>query len=393
MAKIFSFLLLSLSLSFAFASLTEAGEINKIRLGSTSDDSVRLVVELTEKPLFTPFLLKNPYRIVIDMENTDIAEDVAIPAYGKGFISAVRVGVSEKNSARIVADLNTSAVITKTLVLPPSTISKWRLSFDIKPISEEDFDKSIDKQKKTNNKSASPKKNAVKMKKPLIMIDPGHGGKDPGAISVTGTYEKHITLQMAKELQNKLLKTGKYNVLLTRDRDKALALRQRVQIARDARADIFISIHADSARNRNAKGLSVYTLSEISSDREAAELAERENKADAVIGMDFSDKTPEVATILIDLARRNTMNNSSVLADHVVKEMKQRVKVLPDAHRFAGFAVLKAPDIPSILVEIGYLSNREEEAKLKRPEYRARLATAIQDALEEFLDDIDLTND
>ena len=134
-------------------------------------------------------------------------------------------------------------------------------------------------------------------------------------------------------------------------------------------------------------------MSEISSDREAAELAERENKADAVIGMDFSDKTPEVATILIDLARRNTMNNSSVLADHVVKEMKQRVKVLPDAHRFAGFAVLKAPDIPSILVEIGYLSNREEEAKLKRPEYRARLATAIQDALEEFLDDIDLTND
>ena len=180
--------------------------------------------------------------------------------------------------------------------------------------------------------------------------------------------------------------TGRYRVQLTRSDDRALALRQRVQIARNAKTDIFISIHADSAKNKNAKGLSVYTLSEKASDKEAAALAEAENKADAFINMDFSDKTPEVANILLDLARRDTMNTSKVLAEAVVKEFSKTVRVLPDTHRFAGFAVLKAQDIPSILIELGYLSNKEEEALLRTPQYRTKLAIALTRAIDRFFE-------
>ncbi len=219
---------------------------------------------------------------------------------------------------------------------------------------------------------------------PVIVIDPGHGGVDPGATGVSGIYEKHITLAMAREMKAVLEKNGRYRVHLTRDRDVFIRLRDRVAIARSQGADLFISLHADAVQNPQIRGLSVYTLSQNASDNEAQTLAEKENKADLIAGVDLTHETPDVAGILIDLAQRETMNRSAGFATELVDEVGQEMDLLGNTHRFAGFAVLKAPDVPAVLVEMGYLSNDFEEKQLRQPQYRARLAKAIATAVERY---------
>jgi len=219
---------------------------------------------------------------------------------------------------------------------------------------------------------------------PVIVIDPGHGGVDPGATGVSGVYEKHITLAMARDLKAALEKSGRYRVHLTRDRDVFIRLRDRVAIARQYGADLFISLHADAVQNPQIRGLSVYTLSQNASDSEAQALAEKENKADLIAGIDLSHESADVAGILIDLAQRETMNRSAGFAGEVVDEVGQEMDLLGNTHRFAGFAVLKAPDVPAILVEMGYLSNEYEEKQLRQPAYRGRLAKSIAKAVERF---------
>ncbi len=219
---------------------------------------------------------------------------------------------------------------------------------------------------------------------PLIALDPGHGGRDPGAISVNGVYEKDIVLSMAKELRALLVGTERYRVFMTRDQDVSVRLRERVRRARQAEADLFLSIHADSLRNHSVRGLSVYTLSEKASDAEAAALADRENKADIILGMDFSAESPDVTNILIDLAQRETMNRSVRFANTLIAELPQEVRTLNHSRRYAGFAVLKAPDVPSVLLEMGYLSNHTDEKLLRQRAYRVKLAHAVVRSLDRF---------
>ena len=188
---------------------------------------------------------------------------------------------------------------------------------------------------------------------------------------------------MAKETKALLEKAG-YKVVLTRDRDIFITLRGRVKKAHEAKADLFISIHADSARNTKARGLSIYTISEKASDKEAAALAERENKSDILLGMDLDDYQQEVSSVLIDLAKQDTMKESRVYADLVVKEMQRTVQLLPNAHRFAGFAVLKSPNIPSVLLEMGYMSNRHEEREMQKAAYRKKLGQALVRAVDAY---------
>jgi N-acetylmuramoyl-L-alanine amidase len=199
---------------------------------------------------------------------------------------------------------------------------------------------------------------------------------------VSGIYEKHVTLAMARELKKELEETGRFKVMLTRDRDIFIRLGDRVQIARDAKAELFISVHADTVKNKAIRGPSVYTLSEKAADKEAAELAERENKADLIAGIDLSHETPEVTNILIDLAQRESMNESARFAAVLVDQLKLTTSVLRNTHRFAGFAVLKAPDVPSVLLELGFLSNPSDERSLRSRNYRAQLATAVAKALD-----------
>lgn len=221
---------------------------------------------------------------------------------------------------------------------------------------------------------------------PLVALDPGHGGNDPGAISPTGVFEKDITLATARETKRKLEETGRYRVMLTRDGDYFLELRERVAKARDAGADLFISMHADTIEQRpSVSGLSIYTLSETASDREAETLAAKENRADAVAGLNLSTENKEVASILISLAQRDTTNQSNRLAESLLSRLGRETNLLPvKPHRRAGFAVLTAPDVPSVLIELGYLSNSRDLSHLATSTHRERLARGVCDGVDAY---------
>jgi N-acetylmuramoyl-L-alanine amidase len=214
----------------------------------------------------------------------------------------------------------------------------------------------------------------------LVFLDPGHGGRDPGALGVRGTQEKGVVMAIARELQKELLAGNRYRVLLSRSTDNFVALRERVARAQAAKADLFLSLHADSHDNPDIRGASVYTLSEAATDREAAALAARENRADAVIsGMKLSDKDDNVARTLVAMSQRGTVNDSRKLADTIVRTFGQNgVRLLPHTHRQAGFAVLTSPDIPAALVELGYLSNPQDEKLLTVRQHQMGLARALR---------------
>ncbi|MEZ5826176.1 MAG: N-acetylmuramoyl-L-alanine amidase [Geminicoccaceae bacterium] len=223
-----------------------------------------------------------------------------------------------------------------------------------------------------------------RVERPLIAIDAGHGGIDPGAIAASGILEKNITLEMAYRLAAALNTTGRYRTLLVREHDKFIRLRDRIELAHKAEADIFISVHADSIGDPKFRGASVYTLSETASDEEAASLATKENKADIIGGTDLSHHDEVVASILIDLAQRDTNNKSIDLADHLVDELGDVTHMVKNTRRYAGFAVLKSPDTPSVLVELGYLSNDNDAANLVNPEHQKKLAHAITEAVDRY---------
>ncbi len=218
----------------------------------------------------------------------------------------------------------------------------------------------------------------------VLVLDPGHGGVDPGAISPHGLYEKNITLATARELARELDATGRYRPVLTRNRDVFVPLRERVVRARVLHADLLLSIHADALPDRVLRGFSVYTLSDRASDRETAALAERENRDDFVAGLKLSRQPREIGAILLDLARRQTNNRSLTLARTVVAELGRAVPLLEKPHRSAGFVVLTAPDVPSALVELGCLSNPQDERLLPQQAYQRRLAQALVRAIDDY---------
>ena len=218
---------------------------------------------------------------------------------------------------------------------------------------------------------------------PLIVIDAGHGGHDPGSSSQSGDeLEKNVALKIARAIRDELVESGKFRVALTRSDDRFLVLQERREIARQLHADLFISVHCDSAPNSSARGASIYTLSETSSDRVAAALAARENKADVINGIDLSRESNDVSSILIDLAQRETLNTSSVFATELQRELSPLIGLKPTFHKFAGLMVLKAPDVPSVLLETGYISNDDDLALLTSEEYRHKIATGVRRAAE-----------
>jgi N-acetylmuramoyl-L-alanine amidase len=221
--------------------------------------------------------------------------------------------------------------------------------------------------------------------KPLVVIDAGHGGKDAGAISVLGGYEKDVTLAIARLTARRLERGGRVRVKLTRDDDRFIPLGGRVRIARDARDDLFISIHADAAPNAEARGASVYTLSAVASDAVAARLAARENKADIIGGVNLGVEAPEVGDIMIDLSRRATGNVSVQFADILQDALSERLRFRGEFHHFAGFQVLKAPDVPSVLLETGYVTNRDDARLLFSGSARQKIADGIARAIERHL--------
>lgn len=370
--------------------------VNSLRLGS-QPNGLRLVLDLTEEVNYRVFLLSNPKRAVIDVKDCLIMGD--LPKSGTNdnseIIAKIRKGATTPEYSRLVLDLSQNLIVKKVFYLPPQSGFNWRLVIDFIKTDDETFinscgiNNSITKNKtiafaKDINQNAQINTQSISIKKPVIVLDPGHGGKDPGAIGYSGEYEKNITLKAAKSLKKALEATGKYKVYLTRESDETLSLRERIARAHKYKGNLFISMHADANCKRSTKGASVYTLSEKASDKEAAALAEKENKADIIAGVDLS-ASPEVADVLIDLLQRETLNSSAIFAGIMLDKMtKQNICLLRNTHRFAGFTVLKSPEIPSVLLEMGHLSNKQEEELLKQNWYRMKIANAGLEAINSY---------
>jgi N-acetylmuramoyl-L-alanine amidase len=292
----------------------------------------------------------------------------------------------------VVLDLSAPAQVKRVFVLPPTGKYPYRLVIDVVPVSRASFlatrgapfvsDPPLDPTASAFAAPIQPKAD----ERPTIIIDPGHGGIDPGSRSLTGVDEKKISLAYARALKRQLEAGGRYRVILTRDKDIFLRLRDRFELAERMEGDLFVSLHANNNNSARVRGASVYTLSEKASDAEAEALAAKENKADIIAGINLGDQTEVVSKILIDLAQRETMNLSKQFANGLVGELGKVTKLLGNTHRSAGFAVLKSATIPSILIEIGYLSNRAEERLLRSEKHRISVSRAIGAAIEAYFE-------
>lgn len=393
--RLVAILALLLCLSPARAAGPEA--VEAVRIGQNGAVT-RLVLDLQGLPAYRVFLLADPPRVVVDLPDLDWR--AAHAAEGRGLIQRWRHGLYQTGTSRLVLDLSRTANVKSVFTLPPAEGKGPRLVLDLAPADPINFATQLDQHWGTRPEVVEAALPQVPLKttrpregKKIIAIDAGHGGVDPGAIAVDGTFEKHITLATARALKAELEATGRYTVMLTRDRDVYLRLRERVALARASAADLFISLHADSIGKSDVRGASVHTLSENASDGEAARLAAKENRADAIAGVDLDGEGDDVANILIDLAMRDSMNQSKYFANLLVASMGQGgIRLLPRTHRSAGFAVLKAPDMPSVLVELGYLSNAEEARQLASPSYEADLARSIRAAVDGYFAWLDKVN-
>ena len=367
-----------------------------VRLG-VHPEGTRVVLDLSERPGYRVFTLADPYRVVIDLTEVDWKLPGGRPPSGTGLVEALRYGLFAVGTSRVVLDVKGPVRIRNVGVIPGTADRPIRLVLDLAAVEATAFKKSQQAGPVLPASVAAPAAPSAASRLPpvkppgpeartrrIIVIDPGHGGVDPGTVGLSGTTEKTITLVMAKELKKQLEATGIYEVVLTRKRDIFLRLRDRTAIAHEAKAALFLSLHADSHDSTTLRGASVYTLSEQSSDEEAAALAAKENKADLIAGIDLSRESEIVTNILIDLAQRETMNLSARFAGILVGELGRTSVMLPKPHRYAGFAVLKAPDVPSVLVELGYLSSARDEALLRSASYRVKLAGAIVGAIDDY---------
>jgi N-acetylmuramoyl-L-alanine amidase len=363
--------------------------VTSVRIG-TYPDKTRFVVDMTEAVKFSVFSLADPYRVVIDLPEVEWRIDARKPVKSR-LITGFRYGLFRPGNARVVLDIAQPVAVARRFELPPGHGRGHRLVLDLVPTTRAVFMKSVGPPP-GGRIARAPEIPAAPPHKPppardgrhIIAIDPGHGGVDPGTIGISGSKEKDITLAMAREVSRQLLAAHNYRVIMTRNRDVFVPLRGRIAIAQHAGAELFVSLHADSIANHSIRGGTVYTLSETASDAEAAALAAKENKADLIAGLDLSDQSPAVAKILIDLRQRLTKNASVVFARDVVDQLRRTTRLLPHNHRFAGFAVLKAPEIPSILIELGYLSNVTDERLLRQPRHRQQVAAALVRAINAF---------
>jgi N-acetylmuramoyl-L-alanine amidase len=359
------------------------------RIGEHSDRT-RFVVEVSDPVKTRIFTLADPDRVVVDMPEVLWRLESAERPSGKGLVKSYRYGLFRPGNSRFVIDLNGPATVGDPMVMPPQDGYGYRIVFDLKPTTQTKFASAAgwpaDLRSKNNVVvSTAPPESLPQppAAKRIIVLDAGHGGIDSGTISPTGLQEKDLVLDEAKRVARALESRGTYIVHLTRDTDIYIPLRGRVDIGRSYKADLFVSLHADSNPDPNVFGASVYTLSEEGSDKEAAALAKKENQSDIIAGVDLSGEDDSVSSILIDLAQRDTMNRSSRFASAAVSSLGHATDILPrQPHRSAAFAVLKAPDVPAVLIELGYLSNASDSRQMATDRWRDSVAEAIAKAID-----------
>lgn len=374
-------------------SLAEKNTIQSTEL-STQNNITRFTIHTQKEPQFSLFTLENPDRIVIDLKNTNNTR-IADPSKKSNIITSIRTALKESGNFRIVLDSASKPVSAKADAAKASDGKGYRLEITISH-APSNFEEMIEMalQDTTpipspNPTSAAtapvtpiPKARPAAPYKPVIIIDAGHGGHDPGSIGRRGTKEKTLTLAVALELHRQLKATGNYRPILTRASDIYIPLRGRVDIARKQKADLFISLHADSHSNPHVKGMSVYSLSDTASDKEAAALARKENKEDIITGIDLQHEDRDITNVLISIAQRDTMNQSAAFAEKIVHSAQRDITMLGNPHRFAGFRVLTAADVPSVLIEMGYLSNHREEKLLTTEKHKQKLVQSIIQAID-----------
>ena len=375
--------------------------VTGIRFGDHGPQT-RFVMELAGDAAtvdYRVFTLADPYRVVIDLTGVPFRLDEAKPE-ARGFVSGFRYGRFQADTFRVVIDTSEPVAVARNFVLDPQAGFGRRIVLDLAPTDSATFAQTAGAPAADRTAAAEATQKieavaAVPMSPPaerlerrrIVVIDPGHGGVDPGATGRSGVYEKNIVLAFARELATQLRATGRYEVHLTRETDIFIPLRERVAIARNHKADLFLSIHADAIQKPDVRGLSVYTLSETASDQEAAALARQENRADLIGGLDLQGESPEVTGILIDLAQRETKNYSARFARSIVDYAGQKTAMLQRPHRFAGFVVLKAPDVPSVLIELGFLTNPADEKQLVSAAWRTGVAGSFTRAIDRYFGD------
>lgn len=379
--------------SLAWANL--APQVNSARLWPAREYT-RLTLESNAPITHQVLAVKNPERLVLDLEGVDLAPELlALASRVAGsdpHVIAVRIAKHKPGVVRIVLDLRVE-MISQVFTLKPIGDYGHRLVLDLYPVEAPDPLLSL-LEETERKEAAAPKEQTGTNEKParprgrgpiLIVLDPGHGGEDPGAIGRKGTQEKQITLAVAQKLKAQIERESNMRVVLTRDDDYFVPLQTRVEKARRVRADLFISIHADAFPKKTARGASVFTLSENGASSAAARwLAQRENQADLIGGVNLDVKDPILARTLLDLSQTATINDSLKLGRAVLTQIGEINALHKSYVEQAGFAVLKAPDVPSILVETAFISNPEEEKRLKDEKYQTQLASSILGGMKRY---------
>ena len=359
----------------------------------------RFILDLDKKIDVRAFALADPDRVILDAPEVSFQLPAGVGQAGRGLIKAFRYGLVMPGESRIVFDLAGPARIESAAVMDAANGQPARLVVELTSVDQASFKQSLkgeppplrpglaDKNPPATVVAEAGAPNAAPDSRPVIVIDPGHGGIDNGTMAHSGEAEKVIVLAFATALRDHIEKNGKFRVVMTRSDDTFIPLADRVRIARNEKASLFVSIHADALPHRegDAQGATVYTLSDKASDAEAERLAEAENRADAIGGVNLTDEPTDVADILIDLAQRETRTFSNRFARLLVDDLKGVTRLHKHPLKSAGFRVLKAPDIPSVLVELGYVSNKDDLQHLVSEGWRTRTADSIGRAIETFL--------
>ncbi|WP_027582930.1 N-acetylmuramoyl-L-alanine amidase [Bradyrhizobium sp. Ai1a-2] len=377
---------------------TDFPVVSEARLAGDAKQT-RFIVDLDKKIQYRAFTLADPYRVVVDIPQVTFQLPPGTGNTGRGLVKAFRYGLVMPGGSRIVFDLTGPAKIANSYVLDAANGQPPRLILELEQVDRNAFTQQLAREDRpelkpavAEAKAAMPAEGTPSAKpgeptdsRPLIVIDPGHGGIDNGTQS-NGELEKNLVLGFGLALRDRIEKSGKYRVVMTRTDDTFIPLNDRVKVARNQSAALFVSIHADALPRRegDAQGATIYTLSDKASDAEAERLAEAENKADAIAGVNLSDEPTEVADILIDLTRRETKTFSNRFARLLVSEMKTAARMHKHPLKSAGFRVLKAPDVPSVLVELGYVSNKGDLEHLVSENWRNKTVDSMLQAIDTF---------
>lgn len=382
-------------------------QANDARLAGDANRT-RFIADMSREVQFTVRTLADPYRIIVDLDEVNFQMPEGVGARGRGLVKSFRFGAFAAGRSRIVIDTTDPVIIEKAFVRPAGDSQPARLVIDMMRTTRADFMKQARPQPKApaaglgNSWAAAtgePLSPAARGK-PVVVVDPGHGGIDPGTVGASGIYEKVIVLAFCTELKKKLEATGRFNVVMTRENDDFIPLTERVDMARARNAALFISIHIDAIDPKNpllgadgpkvaqmVRGATIYTLDQDASDAEALEKAQRENRSDIMAGIETNGERDNEATkVLGDLLQRAAKNESREFASILLKQMESKMELNLKPKRSANFTVLRAAEFPSVLLELGYVSNAEDEKLLLSADWRAKAATLIATATAQFFE-------